>query len=1325
MNNRSISLTAHLKQQRSSLFGIAALLAALAASPTASFGASIGINYARGGDHINDTNVNSLAASARAGAPGFEQENWNNLGRYGAGITLKDSTGAATPVTVNWDATGSYSLSGGTASDQGSPDGNLMNSYLDSNGSANVALTNSIYGNNANNKPLVYLSGLSAWLAAASAQYYDVVIYSDGDATSGRTGEYWIMEASGPSTNLVLGTDLTSHVFVRDVANFISTLSYTEVPLTSVSGIAAANGNYTVFKGLSSDSVLIRTAEYNTRAPINAIQIVPRAQRPPADLAPLQSAVVYPGATARFRVTAAGLAPITYQWRKNGAPLSDAGNISGATTPTLTVANASAADVATYTVVVTNPGGSATSTDATLSLTNFAAGSYAQQIATNSPYAYWRLNEMEDLAGGTAVAHDFIGGFNGTYGFAAANLLQGINGPLPPAFPGFEAGNGALQSANNTWASWVTVPPLNLATNTVTMSMWIYPTAAQAQYTGLLIHRNGNDVAGLAFGANNQLGYTWNTNAAATYNFASGLVVPTNMWSYVALVVSPSDAVLYLYNANGTASATNAIDHGVSPFAGAALIGSDSFGTGRTFVGSIDEVAIWRRSLSEVELYGNYKRGLGLSAIAASITTSPQPVTLMAGRTARFTVSALGDAPLSYRWRKGGGNLSNGGNISGATSTTLVISNVSSADAGNYDVVVSNPAGSATSASAALSVVASNSAPVAYEAALRNLNPIAYWRLNEASGTIAYDYWSGIAATHENVTLGQPAPQAPVYLGLESTNTSASYDGVSSSSSVGSSLMNNLAQFSILGWFNSALPPSARLGLFGQNDVAEFGFHANGDVGIWTPGGGSAFIAQSNIVVGEWYFVAAVGNGSQIGVYLFSTNGVLQAVSSATTTNYGNSLFPFRIGGGGILDATGNYFLGQIDEVAVFNRALSVGELATLYGAASTGGLLAPAISVQPVSRTAYAQQDATLSVSALGSEPLQYQWRRNGAPLSNGGNISGVNTATLAFDNLTAANAGNYDVVITSPGGTITSSNAVLAVISPDSDSYEAAVIALQPYSYWRLNETTDIVANDYFGGRNGTYGTATQMGVPGVLNPPFVGFEATNVAVRTTVATANSYVSVPLGSISTNTATFTAWVYPVGTQEGWSGILTSRGGTAGGGVGYNGDQMLSYTWNNNSTWSFVSGLVIPSNMWSFVSVVISPDRAVLGLQNANGSAFATNVLAHTSDVFGNTWLIGRDNNANADDGSRTFNGTIDEVAVFLRSLSPAEIQELFTSGMSGRPVRLSLERSGNNIILSWPSGTLLQADQANGPFTPVPNATSPYTHNIGAGNKFFRVQQ
>ena len=57
--------------------------------------------------------------------------------------------------------------------------------------------------------------------------------------------------------------------------------------------------------------------------------------------------------------------------------------------------------------------------------------------------------------------------------------------------------------------------------------------------------------------------------------------------------------------------------------------------------------------------------------------------------------------------------------------------------------------------------------------------------------------------------------------------------------------------------------------------------------------------------------------------------------------------------------------------------------------------------------------------------------------------------------------------------------------------------------------------------------------------------------------------------------------------------------------------------------------------------------------------------------------------------------------------------------------PNTLSVEKSGSNIILSWPNGTLLQAPSVNGPWNPVPgNPASPYTTTPSGTMEFYRVQ-
>jgi uncharacterized repeat protein (TIGR01451 family) len=85
---------------------------------------------------------------------------------------------------------------------------------------------------------------------------------------------------------------------------------------------------------------------------------------------------------------------------------------------------------------------------------------------------------------------------------------------------------------------------------------------------------------------------------------------------------------------------------------------------------------------------------------APVVTSQPSSQTLMPGSTERFTVGATGTAPLTYQWRK------DGVDIAGATNATLLLTNVQSAQAGAYSVVVSNIAGSATSVVATLSVLA-------------------------------------------------------------------------------------------------------------------------------------------------------------------------------------------------------------------------------------------------------------------------------------------------------------------------------------------------------------------------------------------------------------------------------------------------------------------------------------------------------------------------------------------------------------------------------------------------------------------------------------------
>ena len=85
-----------------------------------------------------------------------------------------------------------------------------------------------------------------------------------------------------------------------------------------------------------------------------------------------------------------------------------------------------------------------------------------------------------------------------------------------------------------------------------------------------------------------------------------------------------------------------------------------------------------------------------------TIAVPPTTHTGYIGQPTTFTVSAAGSAALSYQWRKGGVNLTDGGTVSGATTATLTLNPVASTDVGSYDVVVTDECGSQPSAAAHL-----------------------------------------------------------------------------------------------------------------------------------------------------------------------------------------------------------------------------------------------------------------------------------------------------------------------------------------------------------------------------------------------------------------------------------------------------------------------------------------------------------------------------------------------------------------------------------------------------------------------------------------------
>jgi hypothetical protein len=83
-----------------------------------------------------------------------------------------------------------------------------------------------------------------------------------------------------------------------------------------------------------------------------------------------------------------------------------------------------------------------------------------------------------------------------------------------------------------------------------------------------------------------------------------------------------------------------------------------------------------------------------------------------------------------------------------------------------------------------------------------------------------------------------------------------------------------------------------------------------------------------------------------------------------------------------------------------------------------------PSILLQPQSQTASTGARVSLSVTAGGSTPLNYQWSFNGTNISGG-------SSSYAITNVQTSNAGNYRVVVTNAAGSVTSAVAVLTILN------------------------------------------------------------------------------------------------------------------------------------------------------------------------------------------------------------------------------------------------------------------------------------------------------
>jgi len=203
-------------------------------------------------------------------------------------------------------------------------------------------------------------------------------------------------------------------------------------------------------------------------------------------------------------------------------------------------------------------------------------------------------------------------------------------------------------------------------------------------------------------------------------------------------------------------------------------------------------------------------------------------------------------------------------------------------------------------------------------------------------------------------------------------------------------------------------------------------------------------LSVTTISTNIWYHIAGVRGPNFLQLYV---NGQLAAQTNVSfPQDYGTAPMLFGSSGESFYDRK---LAGSLDEAALYNRALSAGEISAEYAAAAAGKCKAPSILSQPQGGLRYWGSSINLTSPATGALPLSCQWQKNGAPLS------GATNSSLLLTNLQLTDTGTYVMAVTNAYGSVTSSPATVNVkladlsLSQSSGAAGLTIVGLSNQTY------------------------------------------------------------------------------------------------------------------------------------------------------------------------------------------------------------------------------------------------------------------------------------
>lgn len=843
---------------------------------------------------------------------------------------------------------------------------------------------------------------------------------------------------------------------------------------TDISG--ATSATLTVSAAQPADAGSYRAVITNSAGSVTSSAASLTVLTAPEITSQAQDQSIFQGQDTTFAVGVRGAPTLTYQWQKDGTPISDGGSISGTTTATLTFTGAALSDAGTYTLVITNTYGTATSQPVTLAVYEATPPTIATQpmsqtvtegtdvqftVAADGPPPFTYL-WMKD---GVPLADDgrITGSATATLNIGAARLTDA--GSYTVNVNNFANRDAPLTSAAATLtvnAAPVPLAPTAVAARFVTETGFTAEWNRATNATGYYLDVSSDS----AFGSF-VTGYENLDVGAALSAAVSGLTIDTTYYYR-----------LRAYNSAGTSGNSNTITVQVQTPVAPTITSDASTVFTAGVAGSFTVTAtgapapfFWATGLPS-----------WATLDASSGVLSGTPPADAAGTQVNFTITASNDKapdatqdftiwiqavptvgqPLTVTTLAGQAGTSGATDASGAAARFKLLSgvavdssdNIFIADTGNH-LIRKVTSGGAVTTFAGKAGIAGSDDGTGTAASFNTPSGIAF----DANGNL-------YVADTLNHTIRK----------ITSAGVVTTYAGQAGTSGWTDGAVADARFFGPQGL--AADPTGAILYVADTNNhtirqiVLSTGMVSTlaGQAGAWgsTDGAGSAarFYAPSDLAVDK--------NGS---IYVADTeNHTVRTVSPSGVVN----TLAGKAGASGAADGTGSAARFDHPSAVAVDSALNVyvldtdnhtireivsagGVVSTIAGQAGTSGSAdgigavarfkypagiavnsknvlyiadtdnhtlragvlpqAPTIETQPQSQSVTVGTNVQFKVKASGVPDVTYQWKREGAPIAN------ATTDTLSLSSVAAADAGSYTVDVTNALGTVTSNPAMLVV--------------------------------------------------------------------------------------------------------------------------------------------------------------------------------------------------------------------------------------------------------------------------------------------------------